>query len=168
VLVLGELLVLNSVKLTLPSPDGSIHPDQVIQFTMKFLKLSFLSNLDVGCLILRVWLGLTMLINHGLPKAMNFAATSAKFPDPLGIGVTNSLGLAVLAEVVCAALLIVGFFTRLAAVFLVVTMAVAFLIVHKGSLAMGPGSGELSFVYLAGFVSIIFLGAGRYSLDRND
>jgi hypothetical protein len=49
---------------------------------MKFLKLTFLSNLDVGCLILRGWLGLTMLINHGLPKAMNFSATSAKFPDP--------------------------------------------------------------------------------------
>jgi putative oxidoreductase len=160
--------VSNSVKLILPSPHGSIHPEKTIQSPMKFLKLSFLSNLNVGCLILRVWLGLTMLINHGLPKAMNFAATSAKFPDPLSIGVTNSLGLAVFAEVVCAALLILGFFTRLAALFLVITMAVAFLIVHKGSLAMGPGSGELSFVYLAGFLSIIFLGAGRYSLDRND
>mgnify|MGYP000680369795 CR=1 FL=1 len=135
---------------------------------MNFLKLGFLANPELGQLILRGWLGLTMLINHGIPKLMKFNELSANFPDPFGIGPKFSLGLALFAEVLCSALLVVGFLARFAALMLAVTMGVAFLVVHKAVVAAGPASGELAFIYLAGFLALVFTGAGQYSVDGGD
>lgn len=135
---------------------------------MNFLKLGFLANPELGQLILRGWLGLTMLINHGIPKLMKFNELSANFPDPFGIGPKFSLGLALFAEVLCSALLVVGFLARFAALMLAITMGVAFLVVHKAALAAGPASGELAFIYLAGFLALVFTGAGQYSVDGGD
>jgi len=43
-------------------------------------------------------------------------------------------------------------------------MGVAFLFVHKLALK-GQGSGELAFIYLAGFVTLFIAGPGRFALD---
>jgi putative oxidoreductase len=129
----------------------------------QFIRLSFLpSSADCGLLVLRVWLGLSILLLHGVDKLKTFGATVEKFaqmgfPTPLGAA-------AVIAEGVCSALLVVGFATRWSAAFLAATMAVAFFKAHGGVLK-GPGSGELAFVYLAGFVAIFIAGAGRWSVD---
>lgn len=69
------------------------------------------------------------------------------------------------AEVVCSILLVLGLFTRFAALNLIATMSVAFYFVHKASLERGPNSGELAFIYLAGFVALLLAGGGRFSLD---
>jgi putative oxidoreductase len=131
------------------------------------LHLNFIpQNTNFALLLLRLWIGLSMLLLHGWTKFTGFSDLSSKFPDPFGIGAQNSLILAVFAEVVCSILLVLGLFTRLAALFGAVTMAVAFFIVHKASLTMGPGSGELAFIYLAGYLTLFFAGAGKYSLDR--
>jgi putative oxidoreductase len=133
---------------------------------LRVVRLEFLPWMpDVGLLVLRVWLGLTMLFVHGLDKLLTFSAKVDGFPDPIGLGSGVSLGLAVLAEVVCAGLLVVGLLSRLAAFLLAVTMTVAFFVVHKASLEFGPDSGELAFVYLAGFVALILAGPGRWALD---
>lgn len=87
-----------------------------------------------------------------------------KFLDFLGMGRTPSLALAVFAEVVCAALLVAGLWTRVAALALVVTMAVAFWVAHGGRLS-GPGSGEMAFLYLGAYVVLFVAGGGKYSLD---
>jgi putative oxidoreductase len=130
----------------------------------KFLRLEFIPvNPDFGLLVLRLWLGLTMLWLHGWGKLTHFSAAMGSFPDPLHIGSTTSLVLAVFAEVVCSVLLVVGLFTRLAAFFLVVTMAVACFIVNEGKLA---GKAELAFIYLAAYVVLLLAGAGRYSVDK--
>jgi putative oxidoreductase len=121
---------------------------------------------SLALLVLRVWLGLTMLLNHGLAKAKGFSSMASNFADPLGVGNTTSLALVVLAEVVASALLILGLLTRFAALMLAVTMAVAFLIAHKGALS-GDRSGELAFIYLAGYVTLLLAGAGRFSLDKS-
>ncbi len=135
---------------------------------MKFLKLGFLANPELGLLILRGWLGLTMLINHGIPsKLMKFNELAGTFADPLGIGSRASLSLAIFSEVICSILLVIGLFTRLAALSLAITMSVAFLTVHQASLT-GSTSGELAFIYLAGFLSLVFCGGGQYSVDGED
>jgi putative oxidoreductase len=133
---------------------------------MKFLRLSFIPlSADLSLLLLRLWLGLSMLLLHGWSKLTGFSKLSAKFPDPLGIGSTASLSLAIFAEVGCAALLIVGFLTRFAALNLAITMAVAFFIQHKMQLS-GAASGELAFIYLAGFLAILFAGSGKFAFER--
>ena len=133
---------------------------------LRLLQLNFLPHsADAGLLVLRLWLGLSLLLLHGKAKLLGFAELSEKFPDPLGVGSTVSLALAVFAEVVCSALLALGLVTRFAALSAAFTMGVAFFLVHKASLAMGPGSGELAFIYLAGFVTLLITGPGRFSVD---
>lgn len=133
---------------------------------IRLLRMSFVpGSIDAGLLVLRVWLGATMLLNHGLKKLMDLlAGKGASFPDPIGIGPTLSLGLSVFAEVACAALLILGLFTRFSALVLSIQMTVAFFLVHQAALS-GEQSGELAFIYLAGFVALFLAGAGRISVD---
>ena len=50
-----------------------------------------------GLCWLRVSTGLMMLLAHGWPKLANFSTLAKVFPDPLGVGSTASLLLAVFA-----------------------------------------------------------------------
>jgi len=116
----------------------------------------------VGLLLLRLGLGGTMLLAHGMGKAGSFNQTAAQFPDPLGVGSVTSMLLVIFAEFICAGLVILGLFTRLAAIPLVVTMGVAFLIIH----ALDPFQvKELAAVYGVGFATLFFTGPGWISLD---
>ena len=122
------------------------------------------SMANLGLLVLRVWVGVAMLCNHGWDKLIHFSQTAGNFPDPLHIGSTVSLVLAILAEFACSALLAVGLITRLAALVLVIHLTVAFIVVHKMALT-GAQNGELAFIYLAGYVTIFLAGPGQYSAD---
>lgn len=119
---------------------------------------------SLALLLLRLWLGLTLLFNHGLGKHTNFSSMSENFLNLFGLGSTTSLALAVFGEFFCAALLAVGLVGRFAALCLVLNMTVAFALVHKAVLS-GPSSGELAFIYLAGFVALLAAGPGRFSAD---
>jgi putative oxidoreductase len=130
------------------------------------LRLDFVpSSTDAALLVLRLWLGLSLFLLHGWGKLSTFQQMSGKFPDPLGVGHRNSLTLAIIGEVVCPILMVLGLFTRTAALGSAITMSVAFFFVHKGSLKAGPGSGELAYLYLAGFVTLFLAGAGKFALD---
>ena len=132
----------------------------------KLLRFDFLpTGPNCGLLLLRLWLGLSLVILHGWTKLSNYSTMSSQFPDPLGVGSRASLSMAVFAEVICALLLAVGLFTRFAALVLAINMGVAFFIVHHATLKMGPGSGELAFIYLAGFITIFLAGPGKFSID---
>ena len=132
----------------------------------KYLQLEFVPrSADVALLVLRVWLGLAMALLHGWGKLVNLISGSSKFPDILGIGSTPALALAVFAEFFCSILLILGLWTRLAALLLLITMSVAFFMAHGAKLA-GQGNGELAFIYLAGYVVLLLAGAGKFSVDK--
>ena len=119
---------------------------------------------NLALLVLRVWLGLAMLLIHGWDKAMHFNNLKHDFPEPLHIGSPANLALAIFAEVVCSALLAVGFVTRFAALVLAIEVGVAFVLVHQMKLT-GEHSGELAFIYLAGYAAILIAGPGRLSVD---
>lgn len=132
---------------------------------LRLLDLRFLpASTDLALLVLRVWLGICLLTLHGWSKLVNYPERMHRFADPFGIGAPASLGLAVFAEVFCSLLLIVGLFTRFAALACAITMAVAFFYAHGGALS-GERNGELPFIFLAGFVALLVAGAGRFSLD---
>lgn len=131
----------------------------------KALQLSFIPvSADFALLVLRLWYGLPLLFLHGWSKAMGYSTMAASFPDPLGVGPKVSWTLAVLGEAICSALLVLGLFTRIAALGAGITMAVAFWGVHHLTLK-GPGNGELAYVYLGAFVVLLIAGGGRFSLD---
>ncbi len=129
------------------------------------LQLKFLPrNPDLALLLLRLWLGLSMLVLHGWPKLLKLTGGSHEFADPLGIGALPSLVIAVVTEVAGSILLVLGLFGRLAALMLAGTMAVAWGVAHHMKLS-GPGSGELAFIYLAGYLTIVLAGSGKYSAE---
>lgn len=117
--------------------------------------------MDVALAILRVTLACLML-RHGIPKLLEFDTRSAGFPDPLGVGHTTSLVLAIFGEVFCSALLIPGVLVRLAAIPFCSTMAVAFFVVHASDTF---DQKELALLYLIGGVVVLIGGGGRFSVD---
>jgi putative oxidoreductase len=82
-------------------------------------------------------------------------------PDPLAYGVY-------LGEIVGPVMVILGFFSRLGGALIVVNMVVAVALVGMGQLiafnAMGGYAPELEALYLFGGLSVMLLGAGRYSV----
>ncbi|MCB0720560.1 MAG: DoxX family protein [Bacteroidetes bacterium] len=118
---------------------------------------------SAGLLVLRVGVGLAMIYGHGWGKLMNFTDLYDRFPDPIGLGSGLSLGLVTFAEVFCAALLIVGLFSRVAVIPLIIDMAVAFFIVHGGQ---AFDQKEPSLLFLISFVTLLITGPGWYSLDN--
>jgi len=118
---------------------------------------------DIGLLLLRLTFGGLMAINHGWPKLQKFFADDpVKFADPFGIGMSGSLGLAVFAELICGFLLVIGLFTRTAAVPLIITMLVAAFIIHG---ADPLAKKEMALLYLIPYIVLALTGAGQYSLD---
>lgn len=102
-------------------------------------------------------------MTHGLPKLLSYSDVLSRFVDPIGVGVEISLALVIGAELFCSFLVAIGLFTRLACIPPIITMAVAFFIVH----APDPfGRKELAFLYMGMFTVIFLLGPGRYSLSR--
>ncbi|MCB0481460.1 MAG: DoxX family protein [Flavobacteriales bacterium] len=119
-------------------------------------------QIDVALLILRLSAGVFML-THGVGKfATLFDGEPIQFPDPIGVGATASLALAVFSEVLCSILLIIGLATRFAAIPLLITMLVAALIVHQND---GFGRQELPLLYAAVYATIALVGAGKFSID---
>jgi putative oxidoreductase len=124
------------------------------------------SAFSFGMLLLRVGAGLLILVNHGLDKLMHlmhFAEKAPRFSDPFHIGSTTSLALVVFAEFFCAAFVILGLFTRLAAFPLVIAMGVALFSAHNGAFF---GKGEMAALFLTCFLAILVMGPGKASLDR--
>ncbi|MDR2918766.1 MAG: DoxX family protein [Tannerella sp.] len=109
----------------------------------------------------RILFGILLMI-HGVQKLSHFGELSGVFPDPLGVGSSVSLGLAIFGELACSIGFIFGAFYRLALIPMIFTMIVAFFIIHGGD----PfGSKELPFVYMIVFIIMYITGPGKYSLD---
>lgn len=119
------------------------------------------AKISLLLLAVRIIFGI-LLMNHGIQKWSNFQELSTAFPDPIGLGSPFSLGLAIFAELICSMAFIIGFLYRLALVPMIVTMIVAFLVIHTNDVFAVK---ELAFVYLVVFVLMYITGPGRFSID---
>lgn len=126
----------------------------------KIFSARTISN-DTGLLILRLLSGGAML-THGFPLFQKMLQGNFEFGDPIGLGSELSMILAVLAQFVCSILIILGALTRFALVPLLLTMGVAFFIIHKED---GFGDKELALCYLGMYAALLFTGPGNYSID---
>jgi putative oxidoreductase len=116
---------------------------------------------DFALAILRVSFS-GMMLTHGIPKINMLVENASGFPDPIGIGSTASLVLAIIGEVVAPLFVLIGFKTRIAAIPVVITMAIAGFVVHIND---DFASKEKALLYLSAFIVIALVGAGRYSVD---
>jgi putative oxidoreductase len=107
-----------------------------------------------GMFLLRVAAGSLMLVDHGLDKLLHFSEYATKFSDPFHLGRTVSLAMVVFAEFFCAAFVVLGLFTRLAAIPLIIAMGVALFFAHKGEFY---GAGEGAGLYMIIFICILVM-----------
>jgi putative oxidoreductase len=126
-----------------------------------FMSSGPLAN-DLGLLILRILSG-AVLLSHGYPKFQKILEGNLQFGDPVGIGQVPSLYLSTFAEFLCAILIIIGLFTRLSLIPLIINMSVAFFIVHA---ADDFATKEKSILFLGMFIVLFLTGPGRFSIDN--
>lgn len=116
---------------------------------------------NVAMLILRVSFGVLMIPN-GYNKLVHFADMKGKMMNFLGIGSATSLVLVIFAEFFCASLLVLGIFSRLVVIPLIITMLVAVFEAHKGLIF---GEAGHAFMFLIGYFVILLVGPGKISVD---
>lgn len=122
---------------------------------------------DVGKLLLRISVGGLMLF-HGTTKLMHGIepivgmVKAHHLPESLAYGVY-------VGEVAAPLLILIGFWTRPAALIFAVNLLVAVWLAHRGMVftlnSTGGWALELQGLYIFGAAAIFFLGGGRYSVD---
>ncbi|MDQ8023744.1 MAG: DoxX family protein [Moraxellaceae bacterium] len=121
---------------------------------------------DFGKLVLRLAIGILMLL-HGLGKLsggigfIEGSLVKAGLPGFIAYGVY-------IGEILAPVLLIVGYWTRPAALIVAVNMVFAIALVHMNELFSLTRNGawalELQGLFLFGALAVALLGAGRISL----
>ena len=122
---------------------------------------------DWGKLLLRVVLGGLILL-HGLAKIFSGPAYIVGLVE--GTGLPAAIGyLVYVGEVIAPVLIIIGLWTRLAALVIAINMVVAIALVHTGELFMLSKTGgwalELQGMFLFTALAVALLGAGRLSVS---
>ena len=121
---------------------------------------------DTAKLLLRITLGVLILL-HGISKIKGGPGfildvdERAGLPEPFGY-------LVYVGEVLAPLLIIVGWWTRLAALVVAINMVFAILLVHTGDLLKLNNTGgwalELQGLFLVVAIAVTLLGAGRYAV----
>jgi putative oxidoreductase len=121
---------------------------------------------DTGKLILRVSLGVMILL-HGIANVMGGVAGIVGMVGKTGLPAAFGY-LVYVGEVLAPLLVIVGLWTRLAALLIVGNMVVAVVLVHMADLfALNKQGGwalELQGMFLFTAIAVALLGAGRFSV----
>ena len=116
---------------------------------------------NLGMLVLRLGIGV-LLAAHGFDKLIHFSTIQPHFINFMGLGQTVSLSLAIFAEFFCSIFLILGLFTRLACIPILIVMSVVLLKVTHGDVF---GHGETAALYFAATLALLFCGPGKISVD---
>jgi len=121
---------------------------------------------DFGKLLLRLGLG-GLLLFHGVHKLLNglgpikTALATHNISDAVAYGVY-------LGELVAPVLIIIGLFSRIGGLLIALNIIVAVLLMRMADVAvLSPGGGyalETELLYLVAALSVVLLGAGRFSI----
>ncbi|TFW23142.1 DoxX family protein [Massilia arenosa] len=121
---------------------------------------------DRGKLILRVLLAVLILF-HGVSKLMGGLGFIAGMLEKMGLPGVLGYGVYI-GEVVAPLLILIGVYTRAAALVVAINMIVALMLVHTSQIFTRNDTGgwaiELQMLYFGTAIAIALLGAGRYSL----
>jgi putative oxidoreductase len=116
---------------------------------------------DLGLLVFRAFTGLSLAYAHGwgkVPPGESFIRTVTNLGFP-----AEAAWLTMLAEFFGGIALALGFATRPVALALVMNFGVAGFMAHAADPYLRK---ELTFMFLAAAVMFLFVGAGRFSIDR--
>ena len=130
--------------------------------------MGFLANLhhlgDWALLVLRLGLGVVFLVHGRQKMAMWKMQPSAQMPA----GLLSVLRVLSIAEPLSGLAMIGGLLTQVAAAGQAVVMlgAIRLKAGQMGKRFTGDGGWELDFIILAAAIAVLFMGAGRFALDR--
>ncbi len=135
---------------------------------IRIIKLRFIpSSMDAGLLFLRLTFGLSLFMKHGYEKIFHFSEMAPVFSDPMHLGSTTSLFMAMLSDSICSLLVVFGLATRWASAWVFVVIFVGWSMQHHfmffGHLVADHG--ELSVLYILAMGAIFIAGPGRFSID---
>lgn len=116
---------------------------------------------NTAALLLRIVFGVSMMY-IGYNKLVHFSEMKNNFMDFLGMGSTISLILLVFAEFFCSLFVLIGLFTRLASIPLIIALCVALFKAHNGDVF---GDGAKATLFLGAFLVILLVGPGKVSVD---
>jgi putative oxidoreductase len=151
---------------TAPQAGSCAQPSIATEDTMKPNQADVSAMDDAGKLTLRVVLAVLLLF-HGMSKlAGGIGMVSGLL---VRAGLPGALGyLVYIGEVVAPVLILVGVYTRVAGLVVVVNMIVAILLVHTSQFFTVNQTGgwalELQGMYLGAGLVLALTGAGRYSI----
>ena len=130
--------------------------------------ISLSTREDVGKALLRVTVAVLLLF-HGISKVQNGIGWMAGMLQSNHLPVFVGYGVYV-AEVVAPILLIIGIFTRPAALIIAFDMVMAIILVQRDKfLTRNQGGGwavELEMFFLLASIAVFFFGSGRYAISR--
>ncbi len=116
---------------------------------------------NTAMLLLRLVAGI-LLMNHGYGKLTHFNETASHMPSLFGMGGTVTAALVVFAEFFCALFVVLGLFTRLACIPVLIAMGYALFKAHNGDVF---GQGEMATLYLGAYLTLLIVGPGKISVD---
>jgi len=123
-------------------------------------------RIDLALLVLRVWVGMTLFLRHGLDKLFGSADAISQFPDPLHLGSHFSFIVATGSDGFLSILVVAGLATRGSALLVFGNIFVAWAFgLHFQFFAYGVSPGEALVLYLGGLITIAVAGPGRFSTD---
>ncbi|ODV41128.1 GntR family transcriptional regulator [Cupriavidus sp. UYMMa02A] len=118
---------------------------------------------DLGKAVLRIVLGILILM-HGIAKLRGGVGFVEQTATQAGLPAWVAYG-AYIGEVIAPVLLIIGLWTRAAALLVVVNMLFAVALVHTKQIGMLNETGgwqlELQGMYLAAALTLVLIGGGR-------
>jgi putative oxidoreductase len=118
---------------------------------------------NIALLLIRIVFAGSMLYGHGLGKFYRLIEGNLSFANPIGIGEAPTLVLAVFSEFLAPLFILIGYKTKIFSFFPAATMFVAAFIVH---LSDPFARKEKAILFLIGFIVIMMMGPGKYSIDR--
>jgi putative oxidoreductase len=119
---------------------------------------------SLGILLLRVLVGISLFLNHGLEKLTGYSTMVGQFPDPFHITAHASLAYALLSDSICSVLVMIGFATRLSSLVILWNVIVAFVVVHHATFTSNTHA-ERAWAYICVYAALSLAGAGGFSVD---
>lgn len=122
--------------------------------------------MNIGIAILRIAVGVIFVV-HGWQKLFIFghSGVTGAFTQ-MGVPMPELSGIVVTAvEILGGTALILGAFTRIAALLLAIDMLGAILLVHRKGGFFLPNGAEYAFALLAATVALALIGSGALAVD---
>ncbi|MHA3789430.1 DoxX family protein [Flavobacterium hauense] len=117
---------------------------------------------NFAILFFRVAVATELIVVHGFKKIGIGVDVVEVIPNPLGLPEALNSFVAIAANVYLPILIVLGFFTRLAAIPALAVTATGYFLMHGHD---PLPERDIPFMYSISLLTIVMFGAGRYSID---